>query len=167
MLMRRSSFNSSQVRLKDIVVRTMFGYTHFQFLTGTIKRIATSQTINCLPNFQFLIGTIKSLPFCHSLAAFCKTFNSSQVRLKGVKWLIVTLFVAIFQFLIGTIKRMTITRYMYQETTFNSSQVRLKESYLFKHSNNIFFQFLIGTIKSKPAAMYPMNTDLSIPHRYD
>ena len=75
------SFNSTMVRLKEILRRTGHVHHQFQFHYGTIKRKTALMTQITAKMFQFHYGTIKSFGNLYRITPLY-SFNSTMVRLK-------------------------------------------------------------------------------------
>ena len=75
-------FNSSMVRLKDVIFRNCTFRNKFQFLNGAIKRIALVQNDELIKYFNSSMVRLKAKKPNHQTKDF-NNFNSSMVRLKG------------------------------------------------------------------------------------
>ena len=112
------------VRLKENCCYDNFDDFQFQFHYGTIKRQQIQAHWGVNVRFQFHYGTIKSDTGLSDLRKYIK-----------------------FQFHYGTIKRQKHKIHMLREENFNSTMVRLKETFAMTAINSSTFQFHYGTIK--------------------
>ena len=118
-------FNSTMVRLKEL-----------------LQTYAITKKL-----FQFHYGTIKS-PSITLWGTSVADFNSTMVRLKARNCAVRVTKDSIFQFHYGTIKRKRKRPIPKGIRYFNSTMVRLKEYKQVKIKNTFLFQFHYGTIKS-------------------
>jgi len=123
----------------------------FQFLNGSIKRLADGMNQALVYQFQFLNGSIKSYKEIGTDNGYTD-FNSSMVRLKGIMSpsasTLSNYFNSSMVRLKGRLRYFSPNHYIY----FNSSMVRLKAALPQVHRViKLSFQFLNGSIKSTNA----------------
>ena len=165
----------------------------FQFQYGTIGRPLYKLNHEPQSSFQFQYGTIGSHRYSLPDSGHLCSFNSSMVRLVGMKTASSFFFVGFFQFQYGTIGRFRILKaiatpiinfqFQYgtigsknrcakaqEDKTFNSSMVRLVGVFVFDEEIEEIanFQFQYGTIGRFPATISMLPAmKLSIPVWYD
>ena len=120
------NFNSSMVRLKVTIVRTVTLYSHYFNSSMVRLKGGGGSGYSTLFSFQFLYGAIKSGQ-AGRRKNNVSNFNSSMVRLKVACRLGGGLESTSFQFLYGAIKSGRVDGIVIATTDFNSSMVRLKE----------------------------------------
>ncbi len=112
------------VRLKAILILSIFSNKKFQFHYGTIKSLIPLLPFVFFDLFQFHYGTIKRHNH-EAWSGFHADFNSIMVRLKVYEEL-KNQVINLFQFHYGTIKSPYLLTTLAHKNDFNSIMVRLK-----------------------------------------
>ena len=147
-------FNSYMVQLKDVssvIIPSIFKM--FQFLHGTIKRLPMYRTSWRDGCFNSYMVQLKENICSHGWTVFT-CFNSYMVQLKVRIWNDDDLW-ALFQFLHGTIKSLTIATNRLRTSVFQflHGTIKRPES-IADRCTKSQFQFLHGTIKRSEWELY-------------